>query len=143
MGPLNIKPCGTPNTMLSLSDLLWVNLHMRTLLTETPIIYIFQYPWREQYKKAFEQSANTKTEISPRLIDRIMSSLSSRTPRSILVVECPFLKAGNLMETSNLRVVRQALDEPSRTFEMIVLYKIVQEKYNEKRSIIEQGFHLT
>ena len=59
------------------------------------------------------------------------------------MVECPFLKAGNLMETNNLRVVRQVLDEPSRTFEMIVLYKIFQEKYNEKRSIIEQGFHLT
>ena len=47
------------------------------------------------------------------------------------------------METNNLRVVRQLLDEPSRTFEMIVLHKIVQEKYNEERSIIEQGFHLT
>ena len=35
------------------------------------------------------------------------------------------------------------LDELSRSFEVIVLYKIVQEKYNEKRSIIEQGFHLT
>ena len=47
------------------------------------------------------------------------------------------------METNNLRVVPQVLDELSRTLEMIVLYKIVQEKYNEKRSIIEQGFHLT
>ena len=47
------------------------------------------------------------------------------------------------METNNLRVVPQVLDELSRTLEMIVLYKIVQEKYNEERSIIEQGFHLT
>ena len=117
-----------------------INLHMRTLLTETPIIYLFQYPWRERYKKALEQSANTKPEISSRLTDRIMSS---RTPRRVLVVECPFPKPGNLIETNNLRVVPLVLDELSRTFEMIVLYEIVQETYNKKRSIIEQGFHLT
>lgn len=105
-----------------------------------PYYISFQYPWRERYKKALEQSANTKPEISSRLTDRIMSS---RTPRRVLVVECPFPKPGNLIETSNLRVVPLVLDELSRTFEMIVLYEIVQETYNKKRSIIEQGFHLT
>ena len=59
------------------------------------------------------------------------------------MVECPLPKPGNLIETSNLRVVPLVLDELSRTFEMIVLYEIVQETYNKKRSIIEQGFHLT
>ena len=48
------------------------------------------------------------------------------------MVECPFPKPGNLIETNNLRVVPQVLDELSRTFKMTVLYKIVQEKYNKK-----------
>ena len=40
------------------------------------------------------------------------------------MVECPFPKPGNLIETNNLRVVPLVLDELSRTFEMIVLYEM-------------------
>ena len=140
MGPLNIEPYGTPNTMLSLSDLL-SSICTWELFWRKPLLYIFfSTPEENGIKKALEQSANTKPEISSRLTDRIMSS---RTPRRVLVVECPFPKPGNLIETNNLRVVPLVLDELSRTFEMIVLYEIVQETYNKKRSIIEQGFHLT
>ena len=143
-----MEPYGTPNTMLSLSDLL-SSICTWELFWRKPLLYIF-FSTPEENGLRFrvlrfrnyplEQSANTNPEISSRLTDCIMSS---RTPRRVLVVECPFPKPGNLIETNNLRVVPLVLDELSRTFEMIVLYEIVQETYNKKRSIIEQGFHLT